>query len=1036
MRILLILVLSFNILLSQHKTILLDDFENISQWSVIKSEGAELKISNAEGINGKCIRIDYNFKYGTGYCGIQRKLNFELPNNYRFSFLIKANSPNNNLEIKFLDETKENVWWMNNRNFDFPSDWKKFFVRKRNIQFAWGPSQNKDFRNFSYIEFTVASFNGGSGTIYLDELNFEEILDTTKSELKIYPANLNIIIDGNNKTSYSSTSKQISFITDFGKSFEVGGLKIFWKDNSIKNLRIYESPDSIFWNKILDVNGISKKFSYFLFKDLETRFLKYEISSQRKIQISELKFYDYQFKESKNNIFFDFAESNYKNSLPEYFSKKATYWTVSGMINDEKEALIDKNGMVEVDKNYFSILPFIEKGNQLLTYNDFKRNQRLEEEYLPLPIVEWVSKDLKLVTQIFSWGIPNKSTKLFIEYRLVNQSRKKINGKLHLAILPFQVNPYYQFLNNPGGVSKVDSIICYNNSIVVNEKRLFLNIAKPSIRVYDFDKNDAISALVEKNISGNCRADNPNKLNSGLVTYKFSIDSRDTIKLRLIYDYYNSFNQNTVEKEFDEYFDNEKDKCINFWKDALNKTSFMGSDYLEKLFRIVKSNLAYILINKDELGIQPGSRSYERSWIRDGSLTSTALLRFGFNYDVKEFIRWYGNHIYENGKVPCVVDKRGPDPVDEHDSHGEFLYLLHTYFEFSKDTALLREFFPIVKKIVSYIDSLTSLRKAEKYLNDTLLAYYGLMPESISHEGYSAKPMHSFWDNFFTVRGLRDATNIAKILNKNDDSIYFKKIKAEFQDNLVKSINRTIANHKIDYIPGCVELGDFDPTSTSIVFFPCNFEKYLPQVELRNSFEKYYDFIYQRKLKKNFENFTPYELRNINSFVFLNQKERAFELLDFMLNYQRPSGWNHWAEVVWRDSSKPEFIGDMPHTWVGSDFINAFRNMFAYEDETNSTLILLMGFNERFINRQNFFEIRNLITTVGNLNLSLQKLSEHKLNIMINGSLDLSNWKLALSNPLNKKIKSVMIDGKMLIDVDHQKIEINKIPAIVQINYE
>ena len=29
------------------------------------------------------------------------------------------------------------------------------------------------------------------------------------------------------------------------------------------------------------------------------------------------------------------------------------------------------------------------------------------------------------------------------------------------------------------------------------------------------------------------------------------------------------------------------------------------------------------------------------------------------------------------------------------------------------------------------------------------------MPESISHEGYSAKPMHSYWDNFFALLGLR-----------------------------------------------------------------------------------------------------------------------------------------------------------------------------------------------------------------------------------------------------------------------------------------
>ena len=58
----------------------------------------------------------------------------------------------------------------------------------------------------------------------------------------------------------------------------------------------------------------------------------------------------------------------------------------------------------------------------------------------------------------------------------------------------------------------------------------------------------------------------------------------------------------------------------------------------------IRANLAYILINHDGAGIQPGSRSYERSWIRDGSLTSTALLRLGHPEEVRDFINWYARY--------------------------------------------------------------------------------------------------------------------------------------------------------------------------------------------------------------------------------------------------------------------------------------------------------------------------------------------------------------------------------------------------------
>ena len=37
-----------------------------------------------------------------------------------------------------------------------------------------------------------------------------------------------------------------------------------------------------------------------------------------------------------------------------------------------------------------------------------------------------------------------------------------------------------------------------------------------------------------------------------------------------------------------------------------------------------------------------------------------------------------------------------------------------------------------------------------------LLDDTGLLPVSVSHEGYLAQPVHSYWDDAWAVRGLRD----------------------------------------------------------------------------------------------------------------------------------------------------------------------------------------------------------------------------------------------------------------------------------------
>ena len=64
---------------------------------------------------------------------------------------------------------------------------------------------------------------------------------------------------------------------------------------------------------------------------------------------------------------------------------------------------------------------------------------------------------------------------------------------------------------------------------------------------------------------------------------------------------------------------------------------------------------------------------------------------------------------------------------------------------------------------------------------------------------------------------------------------------------------------------------------------------------------------------------------------------------------QRPAGWHQWAEVVWHDPTTPKFIGDMPHTWVGSDFVRSVLDMFAYEREADSSLVVGAGIPESWV---------------------------------------------------------------------------------------
>src|SRR5436305_8026295 len=108
---------------------------------------------------------------------------------------------------------------------------------------------------------------------------------------------------------------------------------------------------------------------------------------------------------------------------------------------------------------------------------------------------------------------------------------------------------------------------------------------------------------------------------------------------------------------------------------------------------------------------------------------------------------------------------------------------------------------PHVAKAVAYMDSLRHERMTEQYTVGANRPFYGLLPQSISHEGYSAKPMHSYWDDFFALRGFKDAAFIAAELGK-PEAPKFAAMRNSFRANFYESIRQVVVTRHIDFIPG------------------------------------------------------------------------------------------------------------------------------------------------------------------------------------------------------------------------------------------
>ncbi|TPG09975.1 hypothetical protein EAH84_13405 [Sphingomonas oligophenolica] len=286
---------------------------------------------------------------------------------------------------------------------------------------------------------------------------------------------------------------------------------------------------------------------------------------------------------------------------------------------------------------------------------------------------------------------------------------------------------------------------------------------------------------------------------------------------------------------------------------------------------------------------------------------------------------------------------------------------------------------------------------------------YGLMPPSISHEGYSSAPQYSLWDDFWALTGYKDAAFAATMLGRPEAGTIARH-RDEFAGDIRAAIHASTTGFGIDFIPGATSLGDFDATSTTIALDPAGELTGLDRALLTSTFERQWQRVSARRSPHaDWTDYTPYELRNVSAFVRLGWRTRANALLDFYMRDRRPAAWNGWAEVVGRSPRAIRFIGDMPHAWVASDFVRAALDLFAYEPGSDGAIVLGAGLDRDWL-ADGGVAIAGLRTTSGTLDFAMR--TEGDGIVATIGGNARPHAGFALSWPLEGEPGTATIDGR------------------------
>jgi len=844
-------------------------------------------------------------------------------------------------------------------------------------------------------------------------------------------------LDGAEGTSWHTPPLPFAFLLDLGSPLPVGGLRLVWGSDYASSGSVSCSGDGRHWTEAGRFDGGKGRFEVVMFPARTTRFFRIDLEcpAGHPAEIKEITLRGPDEDLSPMALYAVAAEKA-PELYPAYLRGVQTFWTAVGAPAAPEEALLDEFGAVEPRHGAPALYPFLLQEGRVVAPAGTRLRHALAGGWCPLPCVEAVTGKLRLRVSLLPWQ-PGTNSLAAARYEIANRAACIVTGRLVLVVRPLQINPPWQH----GGWAPITSLRLERRKgsgvITVNGSPYAILLSPwQAARLDSFHNGDVAEnlscitatapVLQSTNREGNL---------SAAVAYDFRLEPMEKFTLAALFPARGeriapaallALPDGRVLSPADAFHELERSQTKQ-WRDLLRGFS-LSLPFPEALLA-ARAQAGYLLVNQDGPALQPGPRNYNRSWIRDGSLMAATLLRMGITNPVRRFIRWYTARVQPDGWVPPILNSDGSINHGfgwdkEYDSQGEYCFLVMEYYRFTRDRTLLAECYPAMRRAAHYLEKLLARTRSPDYMRGSRHPerFRGILPPSISHEGYST-PAHSYWDDFWALRGLKDFRAAAEIMDDPDEAAWAGAQYRMLRHDLSNSVAATMRTAGLDYVPASADHADFDPTSVAIAFFPCAEDSLLPSQAVARLFGRYARGLEDRLRPGWKGSYTPYEARNINALCLLGMREHALRLLRFLLAGRHPPEWNAFAEVVHGDPRRGAYIGDLPHTWVGAAFAAAVRNLLAMEH--GERLVLLAGVPPRWLQSPDGVSARDLPTHFGPLTLQAH-LEGYTLKVVFSGRLHPPGG-VVLCWPVRKP-SQVIVDGREWTAYDEQRCYLPETP--------
>ncbi|OQW97223.1 MAG: hypothetical protein BWK77_02340, partial [Verrucomicrobia bacterium A1] len=634
------------------------------------------------------------------------------------------------------------------------------------------------------------------------------------------PERADDLCDGDTNTVWTSTAPPFSITMDLRVERAIGGMRIDWGESYASDFSVATSGDGTTWQKAGEVHDGVGQFDYVMFPKPGARLVRLNIATSpddRPVAIRDITFRGAKESLSPYAAYQFAAMKAPPGHYPEWLRDRQVYWTVVGLPASRWESLLDEYGNLEPRHGGWTLMPYVEVDGTLRSAMDATNVwQKLDSGWMPIPSVGWEFPDLRFTIEAVAAGSTTDPVTR-VRYTISNLSSGECTARVLLTVRPLQINPPW----GQGGFAPIRSMAVDGSVMQINGNDGFIAYAQPSdAGVASFNNGDVLRALARREVPAASEARDDQGNLSGVMVFDAQVEPGAEERVEV------GVPQNpgsAIERPMED-FDGLVARQRELWNEVESRITLELPD--ADVLNTFRSQIAYILINRDGPAIQAGPRNYKRSWIRDGAMTASALLQVGLTEEARSFIDWYSAFVETNGWVRHIVNTDGSPSslfLGEHewDSQGQYVYAVMEYYRMTRDRAFLEQHFDTMMRALRFIEELRAQTLAPDYMagEPARARFVGILPKSISHEGY-IPAMHSYWDDFWALKGWKDGADAADLLGRTNESAWARGQYRALRASLSNAVRAAIAYHKIDFVPGCAEKGDFDPTSIAVAFYP------------------------------------------------------------------------------------------------------------------------------------------------------------------------------------------------------------------------